>query len=299
MIAVTGATGRVGSKLTELLLGKGERVRVIGRTPERLVGPVVRGAEGAIGDLQDPEFLARAFSGADAVFTMIPPDPTAEDLRAYQDRIGESIVHAVKTSGVGHVVNLSSQGADLAAGTGPIAGLRDQEARLNALEDVRVLHLRPAYYLENLLANIDLIRNMGVMGSAVRGEVRFAMIATKDVAAHAAQRLAQRDFTGTSVQDLLGQRDVSLQEAAAVIGKKLGRPDLRYVDFPYEDAERALIDTGFSRDVSRLYIEMMRALNEGRFAVGLHRDRGNTTATSIEEFAEYFAQVYRSSARAA
>lgn len=42
-----------------------------------------------------------------------------------------------------------------------------------------------------------------------------------------------RDFSGSSVQDLLGERDVSFNEAAAAIGKKLGKPELRYVTFPY------------------------------------------------------------------
>jgi uncharacterized protein YbjT (DUF2867 family) len=133
----------------------------------------------------------------------------------------------------------------------------------------------------------------------VRGDIRFAMIATKDIAAYAAERLVKRDFTGSAVQDLLGQRDVSLQEAASVIGSQLGRPDLRYVTFPYEDAGKAMLGMGLSPDVSRQYIEMSRALNDGLFAVGLSRNRDNTTPTSIEEFAGFFAQVYRSPARAA
>ena len=276
MIVITGATGKIGSRLTDLLLGKGEPVRVIGRSAEKLAGVVARGAQAALGDLADAEFLSRAFRGADAVFAMIPPNYAAEDFRKYQNSIGKSIAQAIGSAGVSSVVNLSSQGAELPEGTGPIKGLHDQEQRLNRLSGVNVLHLRPAYFMENLLVNIDLIRTMGIMGSAVQGEIRFAMIATRDIAAHAAARLLQRDFAGSKVQDLLGPRDVSLAEAAAVIGKRIGKPDL-----------------------SRQYVEMSKALNDGRFAVGIPRDAVNTTPTTIEEFADLFATVYRSAEKAA
>jgi uncharacterized protein YbjT (DUF2867 family) len=296
MLVITGATGNIGSNLAGLLLAGGRKVRVIGRTRERLAGLEQQGAEPAAGDLGDPAFLTRAFTGAEAVFVMIPPNPAAEDFRAYQRRISEGIVAAVEKSGARYVVDLSSQGAHLPAGTGPIAGLHDHEARLNRLEGVNVLHLRPTYFMENLLMNIGLIRKAGIMGSAVRGDVRFAMIATKDIAAHAAERMAARDFAGKTVQDLLGPRDVSLDEAAAVIGAKLGMPGLRYVAFPYDEAEKGMVAAGLTPDLSRLYIEMSRALNDGRFAVGIRRTPENTTPTSIEEFADLFAQIYRAAA---
>jgi len=292
MIVITGATGNIGSRLVEILLSRGEQVRAVARSPQKLAGLAAKGAEARAGDLADSAFLASAFNGADAVFALVPPNYGAEDFRAYQHRIGESIAAAVRKSGVKHVVNLSSQGADLPDGTGPIKGLYDQEARLNRLDGVNLLHVRPTYFLENLLVNIDLIRKMGIMGSAVRGDIRFAMIATRDIAAHTAERLVKRDFSGRSVQDLLGQRDVSLDEAAGIIGKKIGKPDLRYITFPYDDAEKAMTGMGLSPDVSKLYVEMSRALNDGRFAVGLVRTRENTTPTSIEEFADHFARIY-------
>ena len=191
------------------------------------------------------------------------------------------------------MVNLSSQGAHLPDRTGPIVGLHDQEERLNRLDGVNVLHLRPTYFMENLLMNIDLIKKMNIMGSAIRGNVKFAMIAAKDIGACASERLMKRDFSGKSVRDLLGQRDLSLDEAAAVIGKKLGKPDLKYIAFPYDDAEKGMVAMGLTPDLSRLYIEMSKALNDGLFAVNIPRTRENTTLTSIEEFADVFAKIYR------
>jgi uncharacterized protein YbjT (DUF2867 family) len=299
MIVIAGATGNIGSKLTGTLLNRGEAVRILSRSAERQASLVARGAEGAVGDLGDASFVERSFTGADAVFVMIPPNYRVEDFRAYQKRLGENIAQAISRTGVRYVVNLSSQGADLPRGTGPIVGLHDQESRLNGLKDVNVLHLRPTYFMENLLVNIELIRNKGIMGSAVKGDIPFAMIATEDIAASAAERLMKRDFTGKSVLDLLGPRDVSLAEAAAVIGKKLGRPDLKYVEFPYKDAEKAMVEMGVSRDLSRQYIEMSKALNDGIYAVGRERTRENTTPTTIEEFAGLFAEIFKGTAKAA
>jgi uncharacterized protein YbjT (DUF2867 family) len=224
---------------------------------------------------------------------MIPPNYAVPNFRAYQDVVGNSIAMAIGTAGVTHVVNLSSQGADLPRGTGPILGLHDQEIRLDALRGVNVLHLRPTYFMENLLANVPLIHEHGFAGSAVRGDLKFAMIATDDIAERAADHLLARDFTGTSIRDLLGQRDLSLKEAFTIIGRRIGILDLAYRQFSHDEFGQALLDMGMSRDVSRLFIEMSDALNRGLFAVNRPRNADTTTPTSIETFAGWFAEVYR------
>jgi uncharacterized protein YbjT (DUF2867 family) len=267
-------------------------VRVIGRSAARLQQFVDRGAEAAVGDLKDSGFLTRAFTGATAVFAMIPPDYTATDFRAYQNEIGASLATAITNSGVRYVVSLSSQGAELSDGTGPIVGLHDQEERLSRLAGVNVLHLRPGYFMENLLMNIPLINQLGITGSAMNGDRKFAMIATRDIAAHVAERLVKRDYTGMHVHDLLGQRDLSLSEATDVIGRRIGYPDLRYVQFSYEEAAQGMTEMGFSADVCNLFIEMSKALNDGIYGVNRPRTPENTTPTSIEEFAETFADAY-------
>jgi len=295
MIVVTGATGNIGSKVTDILLLQGQQVRVVGRSADKLRGLENKGAEAAAGDLKDTGFLTGAFTGADAAFAMIPPHYTAADFRAYQNVVGAGIAAAIQQSGLKYVVNLSSQGGNLPEGTGPIKGLHDQEERLNKLDGVNILTIRPTYFMENLLMNIPLIKKMNIAGSAIRGDQKFAMIATRDIAAFVAERLMKRDFSGKSVRDLLGQRDISMNEAFSVIGRKINKPDLKYVQFPYEEAEKGLTNGGLSADVSKLFIEMSRALNEGLFAVNVPRTADNTTATSIEEFADIFAAIYAAS----
>ncbi len=296
MYVITGATGNIGSKATDLLLARGEKVRVIGRSAARLQRFVDRGAEVAEGDLKDGDFVTAALTGTTAVFVMIPPDYKARDFRIYQNEVGASIANAIKNSGVGHVVSLSSQGAELSDGTGPIKGLHDQEERLNGLAGMNVLHLRPTFFMENLLMNIPLINQKGIAGSAIRGDLKFAMIATRDIAAYLVERLVKRDFEGKKIQDLLGQRDLSHNEAFAVIGRRIGKPDLKYAQFSYEDTAKWLAEMGMSEDVCRLFIEMNRALNDGLIAVNRPRTPENTTPTSIEEFAETFARAFAASA---
>lgn len=291
--AITGATGHIGQRIAELLLVRQKSVRVIGRSAEKLKILVTAGAEACAGDVEDNAFMTRAFDKVDAVFTMIPPNPHSEDFRAYQNRVGVSIADAVKKTGVTHVVNLSSQGAHLQSGTGPIAGLYDQEQRLNAMKKVSVVHLRPTFFMENLMMNIGLIKSQNINGSPMKGDLLFPMLATRDIAAAAADYLLESAFTGKTVRDLLGERDLTMNEVTRILGKAIGKPDLAYVQFPYEAAEKAMLDMGLSKDLARLYIEMHRAFNEGRMMMGMKRTTSNSTKTSIEVFAGLFAAAYK------
>jgi uncharacterized protein YbjT (DUF2867 family) len=292
MFVITGATGHIGSRTAGILLEQGHKVRVIGRSDERLQPLVERGAEGAVGDLRDREFLRGAMRGATALFAMIPPNHTARNFRSFQNEVGASIAAAIEAAGVSRVVNLSSQGAELTSGTGPILGLRDQEERLNDLNGLSLVHLRPTYFMENLLMSIPLIHQFGCAASAVRGDLPLAMIATCDVAVRTAAELQKRPSPGRRVVDLLGERDLPLAEATAVVGRAIGKPRLKYRHLPYRAAEAGMVAMGISPNAARLFTEMSRALNQGRFAVGLLRTPENTTPTSIEQFAEVFAAAY-------
>lgn len=295
MYVIMGATGNIGSKLANILLDKGEKVKVIGRSAERLKPFVDHGAEAAVGDVSDVGFLTNAFKSANAVFALIPPAYTAKDFRGYYNEIGANIVKSIQESGVKHVVFLSSHGAHLSEKTGPVKGLYDVEQQLNHLADVNILHLRPTNFMENLLANIGMIKNMGMNGGGVKGDIKISMIATKDIASVAAEHLLKRDFSRKAVHELLGERDVSMEEVTKVFGKKIGKPDLRYVQFSPEEEKKGLRDFGLSDDASDQLVELSQAMNDSLIAVNIPRTAKNTTGTSIEEFADFFAQVYKKS----
>lgn len=296
MYTILGATGNTGSRIADILIRKGEDVRLVARTADRMLPSLVKKARADItyvgeahsyvGDMMDTEFLVKALEGSDAVFTLIPPNVKAENFMSFADKIGESIARALEIAKVTFVVNLSSIGAELSQNTGPILGLHHQEERLNRIQLLNVVHLRASYFMENLLMNIEMIRSKGINGSAIRGDLKLPMIATRDIADVAAERLVKCDFTGSSVRYLLGQRDLSLVEATGIIGNKIGKPELEYSLFPYKEAEKGLIAAGLSPDMSRLYIEMSRAFNDGRIIGPLKRTKENTTQTSFERFCD-------------
>jgi len=284
MYTILGATGNVGRKISGILIKKGQKVRLIARSIDGLRPFVSKQAEAFAGDAVDTEFLVKAFTGSDAVFTILPRNIKAENGLVYADKIGASIARALTLTKVKYVVNLSSVGAELTEGTGPIIGLHRQEERLNKIKGLNVLHLRAAFFMENQLMNIDLINSRGVNGSAIRGDIKFPMIAAKDIAVFAAKRLIECDFTGSSIRYLLGQRDLSMIDATEIIGRKINNPALVYVMFPYDEAEKGLLSAGLSLDMSRLYVEMTKAFNESRIIA--KRTSENTTPTSFEVFCD-------------
>jgi len=265
MIAVTGASGKTGGYISERLLREGEEIRALGRSAGRLAGLQRSGADVRTGDAADGAFLTSAFEGADAVYTLLPPDPQSPDLLGKWDEQGEAIVKAIRDSGVRYVVFLSSIGGELQGGTGPIAGLHAQEERLGRLEGVNVLILRPGVFFENCYAVLDLIKRQGINGGAVAADVKLPMIATRDIADVAARALTARDWTGVLVRELLGPCDLTYAEATRILGERIARPDLPYVTFPYSAYEAALMQMGISQNVAGLYAEMARAMNEKRF----------------------------------
>lgn len=294
MLTIMGATGNIGSKLADRLLVKNQRLKVIGRSIERLQPFVERGATAAVGDAGDSDFLTETFSGSTALFTMIPPDYTAQDFRKYQNEIGRQIATAIEKSGVTHVVNLSSLGAHLPDKTGPILGLRDQEQRLNQLESVNILHLRPTSFMENVLMNIDMIKNLGINGGHIIGDLPSAMIATEDIAEVAARHLLERSFSGKTTRELLGPRDISMEEVTRIIGEKIGKPDLRYVHLSREEYVNGLLQAGLSKDMAEQLAELEAGINDRLLASGEPRTEENRTATDFEQFADFFAKVYKS-----
>lgn len=293
LVCVLGATGNVGGEAARRLLGGGHRVRAVGRDAKRLEALASAGASTAVGSLTDPAFLSRVFEGASGAFVMIPPDFAAADMRRYQRTVSTSVAGALAGSGVKRVVSLSSIGAHLPEGTGPIAGLHEMEGILDAIRGVDVVHLRAAYFLENFLGNLGLIRSQGINGGPIAPDVSLAMVATKDIGAAAADLLASGAFTGRSARELHGARDLTHAEATGVLGKAIGRPDLPYVQFPYDGALQALVGMGISPGVASSYVEMARGFNEGRIHPLEPRSAANTTPTTIEAFAaSVFAPAY-------
>jgi uncharacterized protein YbjT (DUF2867 family) len=285
MYAITGATGNTGSVIAEKLLAQGKKVRVIGRDAGRLARFVQKGAEAFASDLTDVAGLTKAFDGATAAYVLLPPNPAVADVRAYQERVSDALAAGIEKASVPKVVVLSSVGADKAEKTGPVLGLHSLEQKLNALAHLDAVYLRASYFLENLLPQVGVIQNFGMMAGPVRPDLRLPMIATRDIGAAAAELLLKPDFAGKEARELLGQRDVTYAEVASVIGKALGRPDLTYAQLPPQQLKPALVQMGMSANMVDLLLEMAEAMNSGHMRPLETRSERNTTPTSLETFA--------------
>jgi len=293
---ITGATGKIGKIVATELLARGQGVTVIARNAEKLKELAKLGAVALRGDSYDREFLKSSFRGADAVFCLLMPDMFATDVFAEQKKIADNYYEAVKANNVPNVVLLSSVGAHLRKGAGIVDGLGYMEDLFLSLKDVNVLNLRPTYFMENTLGLIGTIKQMGVAGTPVGADQKFPMVATKDIGAVAAKRLLDLDFTGNTVEYVLGPRDVSYAEVTAIAGKAIGKPDLKYVQFPYEDAVKGMAASGFcGEDAARLMVDLAKAINDGSLLNGHQRTEANSTPTTYEEFSQVFAWVYNQS----
>src|SRR5580693_9527834 len=296
MYVILGASGNTGSIIANSLLSAGKKVRVVGRDSGRLQRFVDKGAQAFTATVSDAAALTKAFSGARAAYLMLPPAKSREE----QERDSDAIANAVKQSGLGYAVHLSSYGAQVAEGAGPVSGLHSSEQKLNAVDGLNVLHLRAAYFMENNLAAIGMIHGMGIFGNALLPDVKLPMVATRDVGNYAAQRLLHLDFSGKQIRELLGERDLSMTEATAVIARGIGKPDLRYQQFPYDQVQQALTQLGVPPKGAAMYIEMYKSINAGVLVPLEPRLPENTTPTSLENFVQdIFAAAYHGTAASA
>ena len=258
MHVILGATGNTGSIAADVLLSKGKKVRVVGRDLGRLQRFVDKGAEAFTADMSNVASLTKAFRGARAAYLLLPPAKSPED----QERDSDGIAKAAKESGLRYAVHLSSYGAQLAKGAGPVSGLHSSEQKLT--------------------------------------DTKLPMVATRDVGNYVAQRLLDLDFSGKQTREVLGERDLTMTETTAVIAHRIGKPDLRYQQFPYDQVQQVLMQLGVPPKGAAMYIEMYKAINAGALVSLEPRSRENTTPTSIERFVQdVFAPAYQRNATSA
>ena len=291
-VTVLGATGKTGGTVATRLLAAGVKVKAVGRSADKLAALQKRGAQTVVADVADGAALTEALRGSDAAYLMIPGDYTKPDMLGQYARAAEAIERAVRDSAVRRVAFLSSLGAELTAGTGPIVGLHGAEERLRAIPGLALLILRAGYFYENSYGTLPVIKQQGINGGAIEPGVVMPTIAAADIGDVAAEALRAGDFSGVVVRELTGPRDLTMTESTALIGKAIGKPDLPYIRFPDEGFVAGLESAGFTNDAARLFLEMAQAFNKGvvRSQPGTEKVR---TATTFAAFADSFAQAYR------
>lgn len=290
-IIVTGSLGNISRPLASKLLNAGHEVTVISSTQERRTAIEALGATAAIGDVEDRQFLTLTFSGADAVYCMVPPNFFEADQVAYYERIASSYADALAAAGVQRVVHLSSYGAHLSEGTGIIKGSYKAEQIFNGLSGINLTHVRPSYFFYNLLGFIPMIKSAGFIGTVYGTEDRLPMVAPEDIAALIAAEVVQMDSTNKVRYVTSDER--SCNEIASVLGQAIGKADLKWRILPEEQVFRMLVDNGVDEGLANSLVELANATHSGILREDFDQQPVQLGKLRLEDFAEVFNSVYQ------
>ncbi len=288
---ITGSLGHISKPLTETLVKAGHQVTVITSSADKKAAIEALGAKAAAGSVEDEQFLTNTFTGADAVYTMIPPTWTATDWKGHIHNVGKIYAGAIKASGVKKVVNLSSIGAHMPDGCGPVSGLHHAENELNKLDGVTITHLRPGFFYHNMLANIGMIKGMGIIGGNYGDNATLVLAHPTDIAAAAAEELQNTAATGHNIR-YIASDERTTADIAKVLGTAIGKPELPWVNFKDEDTYNGMLQAGLSPEVAKNYTEMGTAVATGHMAVEYNKNKPAYSATKLEDFAREFAAAY-------
>jgi len=292
-LVVTGSLGHISKPLAEILTAAGHDVTIISSDSGKIGAIEALGAKAAIGSVADLAFLTQTFTGADAVYTMVPPNFGATDYRQYINDIGKNYTAAIKASGVTRIVNLSSIGAHLDKGTGPIAGLHDVELALNALDNVAVKHLRAGFFYINFFANIDMIKHNGILGNNYGEDAKLMLVHPRDIAEAAAEEL-QGSFSGKSYRYVISDEQY-VSTVVKTLGTAIGKPELPWVEFSNEDSLAGMTGAGLPPAIASTFVEMGSAVRSGILWEDYDKNKPATLGkTKLGDFAKEFATVYNS-----
>jgi len=292
---ITGSLGNISKPLAERLVAAGHSVTVISSKTDKVSQIEAIGAKAAIGSVEDIAFLTATFTGTDAVYTMVPPNFGSGNWKKYIAGIGENYASAIKAAGVKNVVNLSSIGAHMSDGCGPVSGLFFVEKALNALSDINVKHLRPGFFYPNFLSNIGMIKHMGIIGGNYGEGTKLVLVHTDDIAEAAAEELLALSFSGKSVR-YIASDEKTTSEVAFILGNAIGKPELPWINFKDEDTVSGMTQAGLPLEIAQNYAEMGAAMRSGEMASDYNAHSPEVFGrTNLEAFAPVFAAIYAQS----
>jgi uncharacterized protein YbjT (DUF2867 family) len=281
-IVINTPTSNIGRALAVRLLDAGEDITVLSRDKKKIDELVLRGARVIEGSFEEQALLDEALKGAESLFWLTPP-PARPDYYDWAVRCAKQAAHTAKKAGVHRAVVLSSAGAHSGPGTGPVGPAREME---NAFEAAlpAVVSLRPGIFMENFLQSRDMIAKAGQIFLPIPGGKRWPLVATADIADKAAAWLLDRSWTGHHRVGVHGPKDLSAEEATAIISAELGKP-VKCVEASPEQARGAMSSMGMPDFLVDIILEMYGAYRDGRMDPAEPRTPDTTTPTTLAEFA--------------
>jgi uncharacterized protein YbjT (DUF2867 family) len=293
-IIITGSLGHVSKPLTQELVQKGHAVTVISSSTDRQQAIEELGAKAAIGSLEDADFLAVTFAGADAVYVMIPPnnyfDPTL-DLLAYYRQIAANYARAIEQAGVKRVVHLSSIGAHMTQNSGLILGHHEVEEILKKVPNISLTRLRPTSFYYNLYGYMDSIRNQGIIANNENPDLMQSWVSPRDIAAVAAEELTMPSKGGNVRYVASDERTGT--DIARIIGEAIGKPNLTWVMISDDQLLSGLKAAGMNSTIADGFVEMYAKVRTGEMMADYEQHKPAAFGkVKLTDFARDFAAAY-------
>ena len=282
---ITGSLGHTGKPITEGLVKAGHTVTVITSKPDNAPAIEALGAKAAVGSVEDADFLKQAFAGANAAYLLIPPKWDVINWRAFQNQVVDNFIAAIQANDIRFAVLLSSVGADLGEGVGPVDGLYDAEQKLAKVPGLNSKFLRPSYFMANLFGMIGMVKSRGIMGSNFGGDI-LVLTHTSDIADVALEELLTLGFTGHQVRYIASDERTGA-DIARVLGAAIGKPETPWVVFSDEQNIEGMKQAGLNDEIATSYTQMGKSLREGKMQADFFRNKPATFGkVKLEEFAK-------------
>lgn len=289
---ITGSLGHISQPVVKNLVAANHQVVVISSNENKQAEIEALGAIAAIGSVSDATFINQTFSGADAVYLMIPPNFASTNLMDYQKHVANIYLEAIKLNGVKNVVQLSSIGAHMRQGAGPIDGLAYLETELEKLADVNVKMLRPSYFFYNLFGMVGLIKNANIMGSNFGNtNENLVLVHTNDIAEAVTENLLNLNFTEKTVQ-YIASDECSIQEIAEALSTAAKKPNTPWVTFSDEDALNGMLQSGLPKANADGYVELGKSIREGLLQADYWNNKPALGKIKLADFGKEFEAAY-------
>ena len=305
-IVLTGSLGNISKPLAIGLVKKGHEVTVISSKADKQKDIEALGAKAAIGQMEDVAFLTATFSGADAVYCMIPLSYTEPDLPAYMRQIANNYLQALRQAQTKRIVVLSGWAADL---------IKDEnlEGIFTELTNASITYMRPASFYSNFYNSIGLIEGKGFMAKllALRyygplalltgktgillgncgGDDKMVFVSPLDIADAVAEELLAPPGQRSDIR-YVGSEEMTCNEAAKIIGTAVGKPWLKWALISDKQMLQGMKSFGMSDKMASLLVEMQAVNHSGAPLRNFHKSQPKMGKVKLKDFATEFAVAY-------
>ena len=183
------------------------------------------------------------------------------------NEIANNYKQAVDNSGVKKIVHLSSIGAHTDKGNGMLAFHYNVENILKQLpQDVSIKFMRPVGFYYNMFAYIPTIKSQNAIIQNYGGDEKKPWVSPLDIAAVIAEEM-EKPFHGREIR-YIASDEVSPNEVARILGKAIGKPDLKWMEIPDEQMLNGMKAAGMNPHIAKGLVEM----NAGRHNGVLYED---------------------------